>query len=390
MTMTTTHEATDVARQITLPETSRAAVLTEFGGPLQIRDVPIPTQIEPRAILVRILASSICGSDVHLWSGTLGGAQAMELPVIPGHEMVGEIVALGEGAEVDTFGTDLTQGDRILFTHGSCGNCFHCAVADQPTLCSSRRYYMFSNCEKPPYLVGGFSEYAYVFPESGRVRVPDEVETAWASAASCALRTVVHSFDRIGRIEPWQNVVIQGAGPLGLFATALARRAGAARVLTIGAPDARLSIASSYGATDVLSVEDVPSAEDRPTAVRSLLGRGADVVFEFSGARSAFVEGLQMVEPGGRYMVTGQVSKPGEEIEFSPGFITRNQLTVMGTWSGHIKEYWKALRFMADTRGQYDWDLLTPNRYTLDQATDALRLMKAQEDIKPIVEPHGG
>lgn len=388
--MNTTHDTTDVARQIDLPETSRAAVLTEFGAPLEIRDLPIPTQIERGAILVRIAAASICGSDVHLWSGTLGAAQSMVLPVIPGHEMVGEVVAMGDGADVDTFGAQLVPGDRILFTHGSCGRCFHCAIADQPTLCSTRRYYMFSNCEEPPYLVGGFSEYCYVFPESGRVRVPDSVETAWATAASCALRTVVHSFDRIGRIESWQQVVIQGAGPLGLFATALASRAGAAKVLVIGAPDSRLEIATAYGATDVLSVEDVPAAADRPTAVRSIFGRGADIVFEFSGAKTAFTEGLEMVEHGGRYMVTGQVSKPGEEIEFSPGVITRRQLTVMGTWSGHIREYWKSLQFMENTRGEYDWDLMTPNRYSLEQATEALQGMKAQKDIKPIVEPHGG
>jgi L-iditol 2-dehydrogenase len=388
--MTITHETSDVARQVDLPHTSRAAVLTEFGAPLEIREIPVPSKIERGAILVRIAASSICGSDVHLWSGTLGGSQAMELPVIPGHEMVGEIVAFGEGADLDTFGTVLKAGDRILFTHGSCGRCFHCAVADQPTLCENRRYYMFSNCEQPPYLVGGFSEYCYVFPESGRVRVPDSVETAWASAASCALRTVVHSFDRIGRIEPWQNVVIQGAGPLGLFATALASQAGAARVLTIGAPDTRLDIATAYGATDVLSVEAVPAAEERPKTVRSILGRGADVVFEFSGARTAFAEGLDMVEHGGRYMVTGQIAKPGEEIEFSPGVITRRQLTVMGTWSGHIREYWKSLQFMDSTRGRFDWGLLTPHRYSLEQATDALMRMQAQDDIKPIVEPHGG
>ncbi|WP_375000958.1 zinc-binding dehydrogenase [Aeromicrobium sp. CTD01-1L150] len=387
--MTLTRETTAVGRQTKLPETSRAAVLTEFGESLEIRELPVPTELEPGALLVRILASSICGSDVHLWSGTLGGSQAMELPVIPGHEMVGEIVAVGEGADTDTFGSDLSIGDRILYTHGSCGRCFHCAVANQPTLCADRRYYMFTNCERPPYLVGGFSEYCYVFPQSGRVKVPDAVDTAWASAASCALRTVVHSFDRIGRIEPWQNVVIQGAGPLGLFATALASRAGAARVITIGAPDNRLEIAKAYGATDVLSVEEVPSAEERPAAVRSLLGRGADIVFEFSGARSAFLEGLEMVEHGGRYMVTGQIAKPGEEISFLPGVITRRQLTVMGTWSGHINEYWKSLQFMEQTKGQYDWDLLTPNRYSLERATEALRRMKAQEDIKPIIEPSG-
>jgi D-arabinose 1-dehydrogenase-like Zn-dependent alcohol dehydrogenase len=374
---------------VDVPKTSRAAVLSRFGEPLEIRDLPIPTKLEQGALLVRIEAASVCGSDVHLWNGTLGGSQAMELPVIPGHEMVGSIVRFGEKAQQDSFGTQLSLGDRILFTHASCGKCFQCTLTNEPTLCTNRKYYMFTNCERPPYLVGGFAEYCYVFPESGRVKVPDDVSTPWASAASCALRTVVHSFDRVGRIEPWQTVVIQGSGPLGLFATALAKQSGAGRIVVVGAPDDRLKIAKSFGADDIISVEQLPDPASRPAAVRELLtGHGADVVFEFSGARTAFTEGLAMVRDGGRYMVTGQIDRPGQEVPLSPGYITRHQIDVLGTWSGHIAEYWKALQFMSVTKGRYDFDLLVPNRYRLDQVTDALTKMRAQQDIKPIVIPH--
>jgi threonine dehydrogenase-like Zn-dependent dehydrogenase len=372
-----------------LPEVSRAAVLTEHGKPLEIRELPVPERVEPGALLVKIEATTVCGSDLHLWDGSLAGSQGMDLPVIPGHEMVGSIVAFGDGAERDTFGEELGLGDRICFTHASCNNCRHCRLENQPTLCTDRRYYMFTNCERPPYLVGGFSEYCYVFPNSGRVRVPDDVKTELASAASCALRTVVHSFDRIGRIEPWQTVVIQGAGPLGLFATALADHSGAARIITIGAPDNRLEIAASFGATETLSVLELPEPDDRVRAVRDLLGGdGADVVFEFSGARTAFTEGLGMIRAGGRYMVTGQIDGPGKEVPLRPGFVTRQQLTIMGTWSGHIAEYYKALQFVRSTGRRYDFSLIVPNRYRLDQATDALSRMRAQDDIKPVIQPH--
>jgi D-arabinose 1-dehydrogenase-like Zn-dependent alcohol dehydrogenase len=372
-----------------VPEFSRAAVLTAHGEPLEIRELPMPQRLEPGALLVKIEAATVCGSDLHLWDGSLAGSQGMDLPVIPGHEMVGSVVAFGEGAERDTFGQPLVLGDRICFTHASCNNCEHCRLDNQPTLCKDRQYYMFTNCEQPPYLVGGFAEYCYVFPNSGRVRVPDEVETEWASAASCALRTVVHSFDRVGRIEPWQTVVVQGAGPLGLFATALADHMGAARVITIGAPDNRLEIARSFGATDTLSVLDLPDPEDRTKAVRDLLGGdGAEVVFELSGARTAFTEGLGMVKEGGRYMVTGQIDGPGKEVPVRPGYITRQQLTIMGTWSGHIAEYYKALQFVKNTRDRYDFSALVPNRYGLDQVTEALTRMRAQDDIKPVIAPH--
>lgn len=372
-----------------IPETCRAAVLTEHGAPLEIRELPVPAELEPGALLVRIEAATVCGSDLHLWDGSLAGSQALTLPVIPGHEMVGSVVRIGPGAERDTFGAPLHPGDRICFTHASCNQCEHCRLDNQPTLCTNRQYYMFTSCAKPPYLVGGFAEYCYVFPNSGRVKVPDEVRTEWASAASCALRTVVHSFDRIGRLNPWDTVVIQGAGPLGLFATALADHLGAGRIVTIGAPDDRLKIATSFGATDVVSLSAAPEPQDRIDAVRDLLGgRGADVVFEFSGARTAFTEGLGMIREGGRYMVTGQIDGPGKEVPVRPGFITRQQLTIMGTWSGHIAEYYKALQFVRNTRDRYDFGALVPHRYTLDNATDALTRMRAQEDIKPVLVPH--
>lgn len=372
-----------------IPDTCRAAVLTEHGAPLETRDLPVPTDLEPGALLVRIEAATVCGSDLHLWDGSLAGSQALTLPVIPGHEMVGSVVRIGPGAERDTFGAPLRLGDRICFTHASCNQCEHCRLDNQPTLCTNRQYYMFTTCAKPPHLVGGFAEYCYVFPNSGRVKVPDEVRTEWASAASCALRTVVHSFDRIGRLNPWETVVIQGAGPLGLFATALADHLGAGRIITIGAPDERLKIATSFGATDAVSLSRAPEAQDRIDAVRELLGgRGADVVFEFSGARTAFTEGLGMIKEGGRYMVTGQIDGPGKEVPVRPGFITRQQLTIMGTWSGHIAEYYKALQFMRNTRDRYDFGALVPNRYSLENATDALNRMRAQEDIKPVLVPN--
>ncbi|SEB30523.1 zinc-binding dehydrogenase [Streptomyces melanosporofaciens] len=373
----------------TVPKTSRAAVLTAHGEPLEIRELPIPTELEPGALLVKIEAATVCGSDLHLWDGSLAGSQALSLPVIPGHEMVGSVVRIGEGAERDTFGQPLRAGDRICFTHASCNQCEHCRLDNQPTLCANRQYYMFTSCAEAPYLVGGFAEYCYVFPNSGRVKVPDEVPTEWASAASCALRTVVHSFDRIGRLNPWETVVIQGSGPLGLFATALADHLGAERVITIGAPEDRLKIATSFGATDIVSIADAPEPRDRIDAVRGLLGgRGADVVFEFSGARTAFTEGLGMIKEGGRYMVTGQIDGPGKEVPVRPGFITRQQLTIMGTWSGHIAEYRKALQFMRNTRRRYDFGTLVPHRYPLEQATEALTRMRAQQDIKPVLVPH--
>jgi L-iditol 2-dehydrogenase len=371
-----------------IPRTSKAAVLTRFGEPLELRELPIPRTLEPRAILVKIEVSSICGTDVHLWDGSMATTLPVALPVVPGHEMVGRVVALGEGAERDSVGQQLSVGDRIVYTHASCGRCHYCVVSRQPSLCKERQYYMFTTCEQAPYLLGGFSEYCYVFPNSGRVRVPDEVETDWASAASCALRSVITSFERLGPIEPWETVVIQGAGPLGLFATALARSAGAGHVVTIGAPAGRLDLARKWGAHSVISLEELPDAADRAERVRELTGgTGAEIVMEFSGAPPAFSEGLDLIRDGGRYVVTGQVGP--HRVDISPTAITRRQLTILGSWSGEVSQYWKALQFLDEARSRIDFSEMITSRFPLEGASEALLRMQAGEEIKPVIVPGG-
>lgn len=247
------------------PDYSRAAVVRESRAPWRIEEVPVPKALEPGAILTRIETCSICGTDVHLWQGSL--ALKVDLPVIIGHEIVGRIVALGSGADRDSIGQDLQVGDRITWTHTSCGSCFFCTVAREPTLCQHSRKYMYECMEVFPHLLGGFAKYGYVTPESGRVRVPDNVSNELASMASCAFRSVMNAVDMLEGVGTSDVVVIQGAGPLGLLATAVCKIAGARRVVTIGAPDARLDLAHDFGADEVLSI-DRTTHEERPIAPR--------------------------------------------------------------------------------------------------------------------------
>ena len=170
-----------------IPRMSRAAVVRTFGTPIQIEEVPVPSELEPGGILTRIEMCSICGTDVHLWQGSL--STKVELPVILGHEMVGRIVAMGSGPDRDSAGQPLRIGDRITWAHTSCGSCFFCTVAQEPTLCQKSRRYMYERMDRPPYLLGGFAEYGYVLPDAGRIRVPDDVPNELASLSSCALRS---------------------------------------------------------------------------------------------------------------------------------------------------------------------------------------------------------
>lgn len=363
------------------PRTSRAAVVRAFKAPVCIEEVPIPDEIEPGAILTKVHACSVCGTDIHLWQGEI--ALRVDLPVILGHEMVGEIVAMGPGADRDSIGQDLRIGDRICWTHTSCGRCYFCTVLREPTLCQYSKKYMYVTMDEPPHLLGGFSEYGYVMPEAGRVKVPERVAPELASMASCAFRSVMNSFDILGRIDPQDTVVIQGAGPLGLLATAVAKISGARRVVTIGAPQARLDIASAFGADEVISVETT-SPEERLDRVLSMTGgRGADVVMEFTGHPKAFAEGMDLARRGGAYVVVGQLGQG--EVTIKPSVVVAKQLRILGSFSGQAKAYWKALEFVALHGRTIPFERMISNRYTLDEADTALTRMKKLEEIKPVI-----
>jgi threonine dehydrogenase-like Zn-dependent dehydrogenase len=234
-------------------------------------------------------------------------------------------------------------------------------------------------------LLGGFSEYGYVMPDAGRIRVPDEVPNELASLSSCALRSVMNAIDVLGGIGATDVIVVQGSGPLGLLATAVAKVSGARRVITIGAPDARLRIALEFGADETLSIERT-SHEERTDHVRSFTGgRGADIVMEFTGHPQAFNEGLDLIRRGGRYVVVGQLGSGTATIK--PSLIVNKQLRILGSLSGRAKAYWKALDFIATHRADIPFERMITRHYALDEVNIAMDRMKSYEEIKPVIQP---
>lgn len=364
---------------------ARAAVLTEYGEELSLREVPIPVP-EPGALVVRVELATVCGSDVHAWQGALPDHLRIRPPLILGHEIVGTVAAIGSGAERDSVGRPLAVGDRVVWEHESCGACYACSVQREPTLCSHRRVGMFSNCELPPYSAGGFAEYSYIWPRAGRLRVPDGVRSEWAAAASCALRTVVGAFERLGPIDFLSTVLIQGSGPLGLFATALAAVYRPRRLVVVGAPAARLEIAREWGADAVISIEEHPDPEARAALIAEHTDGGPDVLFELSGARGAFAEGVRVAGRDARYAVVGTLGPGTQDVEVSR--ITTRGLRIVGCLGGDIGTYYKALEFMEREARTFNWDaLFSGRRHGLETATDALEAQRTMTEIKPVVDP---
>ncbi len=359
------------------------AAVTRFGEPLELLEVERPDP-EPGALVVEMECATICGSDVHHWEGEYAEVFGTEPPLCSGHEGVGRVLEIGAGAELDSIGQPLEAGDRVVWEHAPCGHCYECRVLHDPVLCTNRTTGLWRKTTEFPHISATFGTHSYVWPNAGRLKVPDGVRSEWASGASCAMRTVIAGIEKLGGIEPTETVAVQGVGPLGLFAVALLSLRSPRRLIAIGAPDDRLEVARQWGATETISIADHPTQEARREALLELTdGRGADVVCEFAGVPGAVAETFDLAARGGRCLVIGTAA--GDPQPIVAHQITLKQLTVHGSFSGRIDHYWKAFQLMERYADRFDWGLLLSRRYRLDQITEALESMKRGEEIKPVI-----
>ncbi len=358
--------------------TIRAAVMPAPGEPLEVRGFAAP-ELEPGAVLLRTLASEVCGTDVHLWHGRLSG---VPYPLIPGHISVGAVEATG-GKVLDIEGNAITLGDVVTFLDvvGTCYNCWYCLVAKETTRCPHRRVYGIT-LGADDGLLGGWSERIYLRPGVKIVRLLPDVSPELWIAGGCGLPTALHAVDRAG-IRLGDRVVIQGAGPVGLSACALAVTSGAHWVGVVDAVPHRLEAARRMGA-DAL----IPLDADTANAVRRATGgRGADVVIEASGSPAAVPQGCRLARDGGRYVVVGQYTDNGTA-EINPHLdINRKHLEVRGCWGVDLSHLWRAMAALSRWGDRFPWTALISRRYGLDEAGDALAAVESRTVVKALIVP---
>src|SRR3954469_19124220 len=229
--------------------------------PIEIREYARP-ELPPGAALLRTARSEVCGTDVHLWHGRLSG---VPYPIIPGHVSAGVIEA-GRGPLMGIDGSAIREGDRAVFfdVHRTCGRCRACTVHRTPTRCSARRVYGITDSAAEG-LFGGWAQAIYLEPGVALARLPDTIDIDDYIGGGCGLLTAVHIAER-AEIRVGDTVVVQGTGAVGLCAIALARLAGASKVVAIGAPLDRLALAREMGADTTLDITR-SSVEERRQAV---------------------------------------------------------------------------------------------------------------------------
>ncbi|MFF4776388.1 zinc-binding dehydrogenase [Microtetraspora fusca] len=364
-----------------VPSSTRAAVLRAHGEPLTIEEIPLPGECAPGAAIVRVRCATLCATDVHLWSGAMSFPGM--LPMVLGHEMVGTVEAVGPGT-VDALGREIKEGDRIGWSESVCGHCHGCTVLRSPVACSDRGYGFRQRSDRWPYATAGLAEYNYVGPGALKVVLPDDVDDTWAAGAGCAVKTVLRAFDRAGGVRPGASVVVQGAGALGIVATAVARTSGAGTVVTVGAPDSRLELARRFGADVTIGLDG--DAASRVAAVMDATGgRGADLVLDLAGAPGVGAEAVEMAAQGGTFVVVGSTGPVPEPIPL--GTVMGKEMAVVGSLNGDVGDYYRAVEFLRVFQSRFAWDELFSEPVGLAGASEALASMSRLEQVKPVIHP---
>jgi threonine dehydrogenase-like Zn-dependent dehydrogenase len=364
-----------------MPDKIEAAVLEEFGKPLEIRAFERP-KLREGEILARITASGVCGSDVHMWKGL--DARVI-LPLILGHEGVGIIDEI-KGKKLDVFGRSLTEGDAIIWDRGVvCGMCPYCAVHKTPSLCVNRWTYGISKpCNEPPYLNGCYSEAIVLHERTKVIRLEGSIDPVALAPASCSGATSAHSFE-LHPPKLGETVLIFGPGPLGIFHVAFSKEYGASNIIVIGGTRERLEMCKKFGATHVINRNEMPPEERKSMILELTEGRGADVAYECSGSVSAFMEGLSHLRMGGTIVVPGFGVPSGSAMVDCFHHITRKNVKIQGVWVSDTEHLYRALRLVQSKK--YPFRELVTHTRPLEEATDALRLVEERRAVKVVLKP---
>jgi len=376
-----------------MSESVSAMVLSKFNEPLEHREFPLP-DLNEGELLVKISASGVCGSDVHMW---LGKDPRLNLPMILGHEGIGRIARLS-GERQSVHGTPLREGDLIIWNRGvTCGRCYFCVVKHTPALCSNRWVYgITTDCAEPPYLRGCYAEYILLTANTDILKISDfiphsafriphsDIDPAILVSAGCSGATMAHAFD-LHSSDVGDTVVVQGPGPLGIFAVAFAKARGASEIIVIGGTRSRLELCQKFGATLTINRNETIVDERLQNIMDLTNGRGADVVIEATGSSKAVTEGVGLVRNGGCYLVTG-FGNPEGKVELDCfADISRKNIWLQGVWVSDTKHLLEAVKLVIDNADAFA--ALAVDKFPLTDATNALEAMKDRKTMKSVITP---
>ncbi|MBI5046826.1 L-threonine 3-dehydrogenase [Candidatus Micrarchaeota archaeon] len=334
---------------------------------LEVKETEVP-KITPDEVLVKVKATSICGTDMHIygWDDWAQKRIGKNIPYIFGHEMSGEVVELGKNTK------GLEIGDHVSAeTHISCGYCFQCKTGNEHI------------CENVKILgVDRNGTYAqYVALPYRNAWINDKKIPHWVATAQEPLGNAVHTvFD--GEIVG-KTVTVFGMGPIGVCAVALCKLAGAEKVIAIDRHPGRLKYAKDFGA-DVTINGSEEKMDIQKEIMNSTEGRGADVFLEMAGAPSAMTDGLATLRAGGRASILGVFSKPFE-IDVTNQIVFKG-IRMSGINGRKMFDTWYKTRAILAS-GKIKLDKLVSHKFKLKDIEKGFQTLKRKEGMKIVLEP---
>jgi len=331
---------------------------------VRVKEMPRP-EIGRGEILVRVMASGICGTDVVEWY------RRDRVPLVLGHEIAGEIAEVGEGVK------QYKVKDRISASHHvPCGMCHYCLMGHH-SVCDTLR--------KTNFYPGGFSEFLKIpainVEKSGVYRLPDELsfeEATFTEPLACVIRG-----QRLARYRPGQALLVIGSGISGLLHIKLAKARGFGKIIATDINNFRLKKAREFGADHVIHAK-----EDVAAKVRDFNGGGlADLVILCAGARSVFEQAFKSVDRGGTILVFASAEEDLKIPLPINEFFWKNEVTILSSYAANPEEYRDALELIGGGKVNVK-DMIT-HRFGLGDIQKGFDLVRdPKESIKVIIEPH--
>lgn len=346
-----------------VPQRMRALVKATASRGASLQDVSVP-EVGPDDILVKVLAASICGTDLHLYEWDEWAQGRAHPPLVLGHEFAGEVVAVGANVIRTQIGAYVAAESHI-----NCGHCYECLHGLQH-ICRNVR---IIGVDRP----GAFAQYICI-PERNAWetdrRFPPRIATIqepMGNAVHTALSTPLAG----------ANVVIFGAGPIGLFAVPIARASGARKVVTVEPSQFRLDLARRLGSNATVN----PIGENvQHRVLEETGGEGADVVLEMSGNATAIAQGLQVLRSGGYISLLGIPSRP-VSLDLADGVIFKGA-TVQGISGRRIFETWYQTRGFLDSG--MDLSAVITHELPLSEYHQAFELVRNGQSGKVVLYPN--
>ncbi len=343
-----------------MAERMKALVKAKAEPGIWMDEVPVP-EPGPTEVLIKIRKTAICGTDVHIYNWDDWSQATIPVPMTIGHEFAGEIVAVGEEVE------DFAPGDRVSGEgHIVCGHCRNCR-AGREHLCRDTKGI---GVNRP----GAFAEFL-VIPEHNAYKLPDDLPDEigaildpFGNAAHTAL-----SFDLVG-----EDVLITGAGPIGIMAGAIAKKIGARHIVITDINPYRLELAEKLGIPHTINVAEQSLGE---VMAELDMKEGFDVGLEMSGSPKALADMLDVMIHGGKVALLGI---PTEDVSLDLNKVIFKGLTLKGIYGREMFETW--YKMIALLQEGLDLSPLVTHRLSVERFQDGFDVMRSGQSGKVVLD----